>query len=182
MSPDLPIVKKDFFSSKEAILAEVERDFQKATIQSIEYVDQESGETKSQLEVPEADDSTVDEESSEARDRSANVKTDQNECKKNAVKKMDQSLKLLKSLDDTFSRDESTKYVEGTTMYNAPADGNHELKQSTSNFPSTMKSAASEPSKYQHSNTGSRSSLTVERNLWSKSREWLLRKGKGNTS
>ena len=76
---------------------------------------------------------------------------------------MDQSLKLLKSLNDTFSRDESSKYEEGSTKYEAPAAEYQELKPSTSNFPSTMKSAASEPSKYQHSNTGSRSSRLSER-------------------
>ena len=80
------------------------------------------------------------------------------ECSANA----DQSLKPLKSLKDTFSRDESTKLEEGSVKNNAPADVSHELKQSTSNFPSTMKSAASEPSKYQHSNTGSRSSRLSE--------------------
>ena len=76
---------------------------------------------------------------------------------------MDQSLKLLKSFNDTISRDESSKYEEGSTKYDALADKSQELKPSTSNFPSTMKSAASEPSKYQHSNTGSRSSRLSER-------------------
>ena len=37
--------------------------------------------------------------------------------------------------------------------YNASALVCHELKQSTSNFPFTMESAVSEPSKYQQSNT-----------------------------
>ena len=76
---------------------------------------------------------------------------------------MDQSLKLLKSPNDTFSQDESNEYKEGSTKYNAPADESHELKQSTSNFPSTMESAATEPFKYQHSNAGSRSSRRSER-------------------
>ena len=76
---------------------------------------------------------------------------------------MDQSLKLLKSFNDTIFRDESSKYEEGSTKYEAPVDKNQELKPSTSNFPSTMKSAACEHSKYQHSNTGSRSSRLSER-------------------
>ena len=76
---------------------------------------------------------------------------------------MDQSLKLLKTFNDTISRDESSKYEKGSTKYEAPADKSQELKPSTSNFQSTMKSAASEPSKYQHSNTGSRSSRLSER-------------------
>ena len=95
--------------------------------------------------------------------KSALPETDQDKCKKSAVKKMDQSLKFLNSLNDTFSRDESTKYEEGSSKYNAPADVSHELKQSTGNVPSTMKSAASESSKYQHSKTGSRSLRLSER-------------------
>ena len=105
MSPELAIFNKDLFSSKEEIVAEVERGLQKALSQWIGYVDQDSGETKSQLEEPEADDATVAEESSEARDLSANVETDQDKGNKNAVEKKDRSLKLLKSLNDTFSRD-----------------------------------------------------------------------------
>ena len=76
---------------------------------------------------------------------------------------MDQSLKLLKSLNDTFPKDQSSKYEEGCTKYNALADVSPELKQSTSNFPCTIKSAASEPFKYQRSNDGSRSSRLSER-------------------
>ena len=102
MSPKLAIVSKDLFSSKEEILAEVERGLQKALIQWIGYVDQDSGETKSQLEEPEADNATVAEESSEARDLSANVETDQDKGNKISVEKMDRSLKLLKSPNDTF--------------------------------------------------------------------------------
>ena len=127
MCPELANVKKDFFSPKKAILAEVERDFQKATLQWVGYVNQDSEEIKSQLEEPEADDATVAEERSKARDLSPNVETDQDKRKKNAVEKTNQSLKLLKSLNDTFSRDESTKYEEGSTKYNAPADVSHEL-------------------------------------------------------
>ena len=117
------------------------------------------------------------------------TETDQDERRKSGVEKMDQSLKLLMSLNDTFSRDESTKYEEGSTKYNAPADVAHELKQSTSKLPSTTKCAASELSKYQHSNTGSRSSRLSERRrlesrakLWSKSHEWRLKKWKENLS
>ena len=103
------------------------------------------------------------EKSSGTHDILADAETDQGKRKKNAVEKMDQSLKLLRSLNDTFSRDESSKYEEGSTKYEAPGAEYQELKPSTSNFPSTMKSAASEPSKYQHSNTGSRSSRLSER-------------------
>ena len=76
---------------------------------------------------------------------------------------MDQSLNLVKSFNETISRDESSRYEEGSSKYEAPADVSQELKQSTSNFPSTKKSAASEPSKYQNSNIGSRSSRPSER-------------------
>ena len=46
--------------------------------------------------------------------------------------------------------------------FDAPANVGHELKQSASIFPSTMKIAASEPSKYQPPNTDSRSSRLAE--------------------
>ena len=154
---------REFFAPKEAILAEVERELQNATIEWIGYVDPDSKDKNPQSETHNADDETVVEESSEARKVSVNAETDQGKRKKNAVKKMDQSLKLLKSPNDTFSRDESSKYEEGSTKYKAPAAEYQELKPSTSIFPSTMKSAASEPSKYQNSNTGSRSSRLSER-------------------
>ena len=48
MSPEFAIVNRDFFSSKEAILAEVERELQEARVQWIGYVNQDSWETKSQ--------------------------------------------------------------------------------------------------------------------------------------
>ena len=134
-----------------------------ATIQWFGYVDPEIREAKSKSEKPEEDDEAVAEESSETHDILADAETDQGKRKKNAVEKMDQSLKLLRSLNDTFSRDESSKYEEGSTKYEAPGAEYQELKPSTSDFPSTMKSAASEPSKYQHSNTGSRSSRLSER-------------------
>ena len=110
-----------------------------------------------------AEDATIAEERSETHNLSSNPETDQGKRKKSAVEKMNQSLKLLKSFNDKISRDETSKYEEGSTKYEAPADKSQELKPSTSNFPSTMKSAASEPSKYQHSNTGSRSSRLSER-------------------
>ena len=154
---------REFFAPKEAILAEVERELQKATIEWIGYVDPDSREKNFQSETHNADDETVVEENSEPRELSLNAETDQGERKKNAVEKMDQSLKLLKSLNYTFSRDESSKYEEGSAKYEAPADKSQELKSSTSKFPSTMKNAASEPSKYQHSNTGSRYSRLSER-------------------
>ena len=118
---------------------------------------------KSQSQIPEADDSTVVENCSGAHERSANAESDQGRHKKKDVEKVDQSLKLWKSLDDTFLRDESTKKDESSTKYNAPTDGNHELEQTTSSFPSTMKKVASEPSKYQRFNTGSRSVRHSER-------------------
>ena len=94
-----------------------------------------------------ADDETVVVKGSERHNLSANTDKDQDKSKKNAVKKLDQSLKFLKSLNDTFPRDESTKYEGGFTKYANRADVSQELKQSTSNFPSTIKCAASEPSK-----------------------------------
>ena len=103
------------------------------------------------------------EERSETHNPSTYPETDQGKCKKSAVEKMDQSLKLLKSFTDTISRDESSKYEEGSTKYEAPTDKSQQLKPSASNFPSTMKSAASEPSKYHHSKTDSRSSRLSER-------------------
>ena len=105
-SPEFAIVNKNVFSSKEAVLAAVEIELQKATIQGIGYVDNNTRETKSQLDEPETDDATVAEENSEAKDLSTNPRQTR---KKNAVENMDQSLKLLKSLNDKFSRDESTR-------------------------------------------------------------------------
>ena len=62
--------------------------------------------------------------------------------KKKAVDKLDQSSKLLKRLIDTFPRDESNIFDRGSTKYAVPAEVSQELKQSTGNFPSTMKRAA----------------------------------------
>ena len=154
---------RELFAPKEAILTEVERDLPEATIESIGYVDPDSKDTNTAPENLAAEDATITEERSETHNLSTNPKTDQGKRKKSAVEKMEQSLKLLKSFNDTISRDESSKYEEGSTKYEAPADKSQELKPSTSNFPSTMQSAASEPSKYQHSNTGSRSSRLSER-------------------
>ena len=174
---------REFFAPKEAILAEVERELQKATIEWISYVDPDSKDTNTAPKNLAAEDATIAEERSETHNLSTNPETDQGKRKKSAVEKKDQSLKLLKSFNDTISRDESSKYEEGSTKYEAPGDKSQELKPLTSNFRSTMKSAASETSKYQHSNTGSRSSrlserrrLEVEQNCWSKSREWRFRK------
>ena len=87
----------EFFALKEAILAEVERELQKAAIEWIGYVDPDSKDKNSQSETHNADDEAVVEESSEARELSVNAETDQGKRKKNAVEKMDQSLKLLKT-------------------------------------------------------------------------------------
>ena len=154
---------REFFAPKEAILAEVERELQKSTIEWISYVDPDSNDTNTAPENLAAEDHTIAEERSETHNLSTNPETDQGKRKKSAVEKMDQSLKLLKNFNDTISRDESSKYEEGSTKYEAPTDKSQELKPSTCNFPSTMKSAANEPSKYQHSNTGSRSSRLSER-------------------
>ena len=153
---------REFFAPKEAILAEVERELQKATIEWIGYEDPDSKDTNTALENLAAD-ATIAEERSETHNLSTYPETDQGKRKKSAVERMDQSLELLKTFNDTISRDESSKYEEGSTKYEAPADKSQELKPSTSTFPSTIKSAASEPSKYQHSNTGSRSSRLSER-------------------
>ena len=154
---------REFFAPKEAILAEVERELQKATIEWIGYVDPDSKDTNTTSENLAAKDATIAEERSETHNISTNPETDLSKRKKSAVEKMDQSLKLLKSFNDTISRDESSKYEESSTKYEAPAHVSQQLKPSTSNFPSTMKSAGSEPWKYQHSNTGSRSSRLSER-------------------
>ena len=63
---------------------------------------------------------------------------------------------FLKSPKDTFSQGKSTKYEEGSTKFNAAVHVSHELKPCLSNVPSTMKYVASEPSKYQNSDIGSR--------------------------
>ena len=154
---------REFFAPKEAILDEVERELQKATIEWIGYVDPDSKDTNTAPENLAAEDATIAEERSETHNLSTNPKTVQGKRKKSAAEKMDQSLKLLKTFNGTISRDESSKYEKGSTKCEAPADKSQELKPSTSNFPSTMKSAASEPSKYQHSNNGSRSSRLSER-------------------
>ena len=122
---------QDFFSPKEAILDEVERELQKVTIDWIGYVDRESKETNFPSEKLEVDDETV-VEGSEAHNRLANTDTNQGKSKKNAVDILDQSWKLLRSLNDTFSRCESKKFERGTTKYADPAAVSQELKRSTS--------------------------------------------------
>ena len=121
------LLKQDFGnqnlgSSKEAFLAEVETEFQKATIEWISYVDPESRSMTSQSEVPSSDTETVFKENSTVLNLSANAETDHDGRKRSAVERMDQSLKLLKSLNDTISRDESSKYERDFTNYDAPAD------------------------------------------------------------
>ena len=153
----------EFFAPKEATLAEVERELQKATIEWIGYVDPDSKNTNTATENFAAEDATIAEECSETHNPSTYPETDQSKRKKSALEKMDQSLKLLKSFNYTISRDESSKYEEGSTKYEAPTDKSQELKPYTCNFLSTKKSAANEPSKYQNSNTGSRSSRLSER-------------------
>ena len=143
MRPEFAILNQNFVSSNEAILAEDERALQNAKIECICYLDPDSREMYFQSLTLGADDATAAEESSEIQDLPANVETDQRKRKKNAVDKMEQSFKFLKSPNDTFPRDESTKYHRSSAELNAPADLSHELKQSTSNFQSTMKSTAS---------------------------------------
>ena len=142
---------REFFAPKESNLAEVETELQKATIEWIGYVDPSSKDTNTASENLAAEDATIADERSATHNLLTNPETDQGTRKKSALENMDQSLKVLKSFNDTISRDES------------PADMSLELKQSTSSFPSTKKSAASEPSKYHNSNTGSRSSRPSER-------------------
>ena len=154
---------REFFAPKQATLAGVEREFQRATIEWIGYVDPDTKNTNTASENLAAEDATIAEERSETHNPSTYPESDQGKRKKSAVEKMDRSLKLLKNFNDTISRDESSKYEEGTTKYEAPTDKSQELKPSTSNFPST-----SEPSKYQHSNTGSR--LSERRRLESRAK------------
>ena len=110
-------------SSNEAVLAEVERELQKATVEWISYVHPESRDMNSQSEVPAADNETMFEEGSATLNLSANAETD-DDGRKRSVDKKDQSLKFLKSLNETFSRDESSKHDRESTTYDAPADKN----------------------------------------------------------
>ena len=64
----------------------------------------------SQSEMPAADTEAVFEEGSATLNLSANAETDHDGRKRSAVEKVDQSLKLLRSLNDTISRDESSKF------------------------------------------------------------------------
>ena len=84
--------KQNFFSSKKAILVEVETDLQKATNEWISYVDPESRDMISQSEVPAADTETVFEEGLATLNLSANAKTDHDGRKRSAVEKMDKTL------------------------------------------------------------------------------------------
>ena len=88
---------REFFAPKEATLAEVERELQKAKIEWIGYVDPESKDTNT------ASENLAAEERSETHNPSTYPETDQGKHKKIAVEKMDQSLKLLKSFNDTIS-------------------------------------------------------------------------------
>ena len=77
---------REFFAPKEAILAEVERELHKATIEWISYVDPDSKDKYSQSETHNADDETVVEESSEARELSVNAETQEKCCRENGPK------------------------------------------------------------------------------------------------
>ena len=74
---NLDYANQGFFSSKEAIQAEVERELQKATIEWNGYVDPESKDVNSPSENLEAEDATVTEASSESHDLLANTERDQ---------------------------------------------------------------------------------------------------------
>ena len=92
-------------------------------------------------------------EASATEDPSVNAGTKPGKGKKNALKKLDNSLKLLRCLNDTTSRDEPSKYEGDSTSYDASANVGQKLTQFTSTFPFTIKCAGSEPSRYQHSFT-----------------------------
>ena len=83
----LDFANQDFFSSKEAILAEVERELLKATIDSIDYVDPNNKDTNTALENLDAEDATVAGISSETHILSTNTETDQSKRENNAVQK-----------------------------------------------------------------------------------------------
>ena len=102
MSAEFAIVNQYFFLPKEAILAEVERALQEATIQWKGYVDRNSRERKFHSGKPEADDAKVAEEKSKTHKISATPETDLSKREKNGVEKIDKRLKLLKSLKATF--------------------------------------------------------------------------------
>ena len=131
------VCNQNFFSSKVAILVEVQTVLQKARIEWDSYVDPESRSMNSQSEIGAAD-----EDSSATQNLLANAGTDHDGCEKSAVEKMDQSLKLLRSLNDTTSRDESSRFERDSMNYDAPSEVSRELKQSTSKWLSEMKSAA----------------------------------------
>ena len=132
----------------------------------------------SRSKMPAADTETVFEKSLTTPNLSANAQTDHDGRKRCAVEKKDKSLKLLRvsmiqsleknpvNVRDTL-RITTTQQTKVQTFSNPP-----EI------FLSMMKNAASEPSKYQHSNAGSRIhdsvnvvDSRVERNYWSKSQE-----------
>ena len=69
---NVDFASRNFFSSKEELLAEVESKLQEATIEWTSYVDPDSKETNSQIEMPAAEYATVAEESSAAEDPSTN--------------------------------------------------------------------------------------------------------------
>ena len=110
---------REFFAPKEATLAEVKRELQRAKIEWIGYVDPDSKDTNTASENLAAEDATIAEERSETQNPLTYPETHQGKRKKTAVEKMDQSLKFLKSLIDTISRDVSSKYEESSSKYEA---------------------------------------------------------------
>ena len=185
MRPEFAILNQNFVSSNEAILAEDERALQNAKNECICYLDPDSREMYFQSLKLGADDATAAEESSETQGLPANVETDQSKRKKNAVDKMEQSFKFLKSPNDTFPRDESTntiKALQSTTLRqtwvmswsNQLAIFSLQWKVQQASFRSIINpTLVLDP--YDSLNV---IDLRIERNLWSKSRDWRLRKGK----
>ena len=104
----LDSTNRDFFSVKEVILAEVERELQEATIKWIEYVDPDQRKGDSQPDGLE-DDKTLTQDSENPTTATVSKESFDGAQKLTATEKLDQSLKLLRSTNDTISLDYSGK-------------------------------------------------------------------------
>ena len=106
-------------------------------------------------EMPAADPETVFEKNLTTLNLSANAETDHDGRKRCAVEKKDKSLKLLR-VSMIQSHEKNPVNVRDALRITATQQTNVQTCSNPPvNFLSMMKNAASEPSKYQHSNVGS---------------------------
>ena len=100
----------------------------------------ETQDKDSKPETPIAEVTTDNAGVSEAQELSSNTETDPSKQNNADADKLNQSLKLLKNLNDVAPPDELSKDGQGSSVYKVSPDVSHEQKPSLSDFSSAKKS------------------------------------------